>query len=1048
MNTRKNLAPELHALQESLGPAQGKKYWRTLDELAATEAFGELIRREFPEQADTWPDSLSRRQFLTLMGASLALAGLSGCSTRPAPSVNVVPDVKQPEEAVPGKPLFFATAMTLGGAGVGLLVESHLGRPTKIEGNPDHPGSLGATDPMHQASILGLYDPDRSQTATLLGQTSTWDAALGEASAHGVPSVRRAATELRSLQGRGLRLLTETVVSPTQYQQIRELLKAFPEARWHQYEPLAADSARRAARVAYGEHVNTIYDFRKADVVLSLDADFFTCAPGNLRYVADFMSRSRVGSKEASAAHATMNRLYVVEPCVSCTGAKADNRLALKAHEIEGFARALAVRLGMTAGSVGEAGSYAEWVEAVASDLHQHRGRCLILAGMGQPEVVHLLALAMNHHLGNIGQTLLHTNPVEAEPVDQLESLRELVNNMKAGRVEMLVILGGNPVFTAPADFDFVKHMQKVRFRVHLSQHQDETSRQCHWHLPEAHYLEAWGDTRAYDGTATIVQPLIQPLYQGRSAIELLSALVKDVPTPGYEIVRGYWYQHWSHRGTSSDRFEEFWQTALHDGVVAETALPQKSVSLKSGWQDRLKQRASAVTGDDYEIVFRPDPMIYDGRFANNGWLQECPKPITKLTWDNAALMSPQTAEKLGVQAKSYAHGGEHGGFQVPILALRFGDRTVEAPVWMMPGHVDDSVTVYMGYGREYAGRVGGSPGNQVGFNAYALRTSDALWFARGLSVGKTAKNYRLACTQEHQLMENREVVRSATLSEYQKAPNFAQEPEKGLEKEETRRARRPLTLYPPPPSETASQQWGMAIDLTTCIGCSACVVACQAENNIPVVGKDQVARGREMHWLRVDLYHGSGSQTPDMPTEFNFQPVPCMHCENAPCEYVCPVAATVHSADGLNDMVYQRCVGTRFCSNNCPYKVRRFNFLFYADYATQSVRLQYNPDVTVRSRGVMEKCSYCVQRIRHADITAQAEGRSIAEGEILTACQAACPAGAIAFGNINDPRSRVKQWKESPLNYSLLGDLNTAPRTTYLAAVHNPNPKFVQRER
>jgi molybdopterin-containing oxidoreductase family iron-sulfur binding subunit len=447
------------------------------------------------------------------------------------------------------------------------------------------------------------------------------------------------------------------------------------------------------------------------------------------------------------------------------------------------------------------------------------------------------------------------------------------------------------------------------------------------------------------------------------------------------------------------------------------------------------------------ELVFRADPMIHDGCFANNGWLQECPRPVTKLTWDNAALMSPATASRLGVRERSYAHGGEHGGYQVPVVELKIGERKVEAPVWVTPGHADDSITVNLGYGRRDAGRVGGSRDNPVGFDAYRVRESRNLAFHPVLEVRKTRKHYLIACTQEHQVMENREVVRSGTLEEYRREPEFAGERDKELKEEETRRARTPLTLYPPSPPETAIHKWGMAIDLTTCTGCKACVVACQAENNIPVVGKDQVSRGREMHWLRVDLYHAGGSEPANHPEEFHFQPVPCMHCENAPCEYVCPVEATVHSAEGLNDMIYQRCVGTRFCSNNCPYKVRRFNFLFYADYATPSLRMQYNPDVTVRSRGVMEKCSYCVQRIRHAEIDAANEGRSILDGEILTACQAACPAQAIVFGDMNNRASQVARWKESPLHYALLADLNTEPRTTYLAALHNPNPKLVEKE-
>jgi molybdopterin-containing oxidoreductase family iron-sulfur binding subunit len=520
-----------------------------------------------------------------------------------------------------------------------------------------------------------------------------------------------------------------------------------------------------------------------------------------------------------------------------------------------------------------------------------------------------------------------------------------------------------------------------------------------------------------------------------------------ETATPGYEIVRAYWRQEWARRQQSRGRFDEFWQKALHEGVVPGTALPHQQVSLQQGWQNHLRAPAPSSGSGKYEIVFRPDPMIHDGRFANNGWLQECPRPITTLTWDNAALMSPKTADGLGVKEKTYAHGGEHGGYRVPVVELRIGEQMVEAPVWIMPGHADDSVTVYLGYGRRSAGRVGGSPEHPVGFNAYLLRTSRDPWFAPSLEISKTSKRYLLACTQEHQLMQNREVVRSATLSEYHKSPQFASDREKDLDQEETRRARRPLTLYSSSPAPGAEHNWGMAIDLTTCIGCKACLVACQAENNIPVVGKDQVSRGREMHWLRVDLYHARGSEPVDLPREFNFQPVPCMHCENAPCEYVCPVEATVHSADGLNEMIYQRCVGTRFCSNNCPYKVRRFNFLFSADHATPSISMQYNRDITVRSRGVMEKCSYCVQRIPSGESDATKAERVIADGDILTACQAVCPAQAIVFGDMNDRKCQVTQRKKSPLHYALLADLNSQPRTTYLAALRNPNPELVEEE-
>jgi molybdopterin-containing oxidoreductase family iron-sulfur binding subunit len=738
----------------------------------------------------------------------------------------------------------------------------------------------------------------------------------------------------------------------------------------------------------------------------------------------------------------------MVETAVSTTGAKADHRLAVRTSEIEPLARAIGGRLGIAAagdgGAVGEA--HRRWIEAVAKDLSEHRGRCLVVAGDSQPAAVHLLAHALNHQLNDLEGTpaakrpLIHTAPIEAHPVDYHASLAELLDDIDRKQVEVLVIVGSNPVFTAPVDMRVTERLQQVPLRVHMGLYQDETARQCHWHLPEAHYLEAWSDTRTFDGTATICQPLIQPLYAGKSAHELLSMLAHELRTPGHEIVQDYWRKHWRKRGESAANFEAFWQTSLHDGVVKGTAFAPRSVRLRNRWEQHLARAAAgAQPAGGYELVFQPDPTIYDGRFANNGWLQELPKPITKITWDNAVLMSPKTARELGVSLGNYAHGGEHGGYHPDVVELRLGERSLRAPVWIVPGHADGAVTISVGYGRQNAGKVGGENGAVVGSNAYLLRTSHQLWFAPGLEVRKTGATSLVACTQQHQLMENREPVRAATLRGYHEQPDFVRKREAEEEREQTQRgARLPLTMYDS--WEYPNHKWGMIIDLTTCTGCQACVVACQAENNIPVVGKDQVAAGREMHWLRVDRYI---SGTAEDPHEFHFQPVPCMHCEEAPCEYVCPVEATVHSAEGLNEMLYQRCVGTRFCSNNCPYKVRRFNFFAYADFATESIRQQYNPDVTVRSRGVMEKCSYCIQRIRSAVIAAQTEHRNITDGEVLTACQAACPAQAIVFGDLNDPKSTVAQWKKSPLEYALLAELNTHPRTTYLGALRNPNPEL-----
>jgi Fe-S-cluster-containing dehydrogenase component len=961
-----------------------------------TRGEGESIRatrhRDFAAQIAYCTDPVSRRRFLKLMGASVALAGVTACTS--PPHEKIVPYVRAPEEAVPGKPLFYASATSLGGFATGVLVESHLGRPTKVEGNPQHPASLGATDAAGQASVLTLYDPNRAKAITNRGRIRTWTDLLRE--------LRSALEAQRTHQGAGLRILTETVTSPTLASQIQTLLAQIPQAGWHQYEPIGSDNARDGTRLAFGEDVDAQYRLDRADVILALDADFMGWSPGRLRYVRDFAARRR-----ALDGAPGMNRLYVVEPSPSITGANADHSLPLRAAEVEGFARAVAAALWVDAGpgpSSPPASVPPDWLAALVRDLRAHPGTGLVMAGDPQPPIVHALAHALNQALGNVGNTVIYTPPVAANPVDQGQSLQELVGDMAAGRVEILAILGGNPVYTAPADLGFEERLTNVALSVYLGLYEDETAARCQWHIPQTHELETWSDARAFDGTVTIAQPLIAPLYAGRSAHELLAAFGDRPEAPSHDLVKEYWQ---SQRSTGD--FEQFWRTALHDGLVAGTALPPRGVTLRADWAAGA-QAGPADGRGGLEIVLRPDPTVYDGRFAANGWLQELPKPLTSLTWDNAALISPATAQRLGLANED-------------LVELRYRGQVVRAPIWVIPGHADDSVTLPLGYGRTR----GAGAANGAGFNAYALRVSTAPWFDQGLEIVKTGERYSLAGTQGHHRMEGREIVRAASFEEYRRNPDFPHDA--------PREHAEPISLYPGYQYE--GYAWGMAIDLSTCVGCSACVVACQAENNIPVVGKDQVLRQREMHWLRVDTYEEG---EPNNPHRYA-QPVPCMQCENAPCELVCPVAATSHSSEGLNDMVYNRCVGTRYCSNNCPYKVRRFNFFEYADFETPSLKLLRNPDVTVRSRGVMEKCTYCVQRISAARIEAEKEGRSIRDGEAVTACQAACPADAIVFGNLNDPNSRVAQLKASSRNYALLEELNTRPRTTYLAAIRNPNP-------
>jgi len=946
----------------------------------------------------------------------MALAGMTGCVRLPLEPI--VPYVRQPEDVIPGRPQFYATAMTLGGYASPLLVESHLGRPTKIEGNDKHPASLGGTDIFAQAHVLGLYDPDRSQSVMSMGDQRSWQSFL--------TAIRGPLNAQKALQGAGIRILTPTISSPTLADQLRNFLKIYPQAKWHVYEPVNRDNVLEGAKLAFGQPVETRYDFEKADVIVSLDADFLYAGfPGNVRYIRDFAKRRNppsVASNEMlldRVGGPSMNRLYVIESTPTTTGAKADHRLPMPAWEVEAFVRTLAAS-GLSINSGGSTMLNAEqttFVGVVAGDLQSHRGSSVVIAGDHQPPTVHALAHLVNQALGNVGKTVTYTDSVDANPLNQTDSIKDLVVDIRGGKVDLLVILGGNPAYDAPADLDFAGVLKNGRIpqRVHLGLYQNETAELCQWHVNQAHELEAWGDTRAYDGTVSIIQPLIAPLYSGKSALEFVALLSGQAEATDYDLLRAYWQkQH-----PAAD-FEQLWRKSLHDGWIEGTASQVRNVGVKA--PNFPATRYTGFNVQDVELNIRRDPTIYDGQFSNNGWLQELPKPMTKLTWDNAVLIGPKMAERLQIKVED-------------VVELELNGKKVTGPVWIQAGHPDNSVTVTLGYGRKRAGRVG----TAQGFDAYALRTTAEPWIATGLQIRKTGETYKLASTQGYQTMDtpdggHRPLVRETTLEEYRKQPNFATEEEPDPAPG--------LTLYKPYPYKEEDYAWGMAIDLNSCVGCNNCMIACQSENNIAVVGKEQTVIGRHMHWIRVDAYY-QGDR--DNPKAF-FQPVPCMQCENAPCEVVCPVGATNHSSEGLNDMVYNRCVGTRYCSNNCPYKVRRFNFLLFQDWETPQYKMMRNPDVSVRSRGVMEKCTYCVQRINEHKIDAETasvrEGKQIKVGdELQTACQQSCPAGAIIFGNINDPNSKVSKLKAQARNYSLLGELNTRPRTTYLAEVRNPNP-------
>jgi molybdopterin-containing oxidoreductase family iron-sulfur binding subunit len=997
---RGRLPLDLAEIRERLGKRQGSAFWRGLEELADDASFREFLAKEYPRHASDWDESLdrgfSRRRFLELGMASMALAGMTACTRQPVEKI--VPYVKQPEEVVPGVPLYFATAATVGGFAQPLLAESHEGRPTKVEGNPEHPASLGGATAFAQASVLGLYDPDRLKVPTRLGVLDTWP--------HVVAELQAAAKAQRQVDGAGLRVLTQTVTSPTLGAQLKALLAAFPKAKWHQWDPVGRDAVRAGALLAFGRPVETRCDLSAADVVVSLDSDLLSSGPDSVRNAKAFSARRRLAGGKTET-----SRFYAVEVSPTPTGTLADHRLPLRASLLPAFARALGAGLGLPGFSspAGLDESAAKVAAAAARDLKAAPGRSVVVAGEFAPAEVHAAAHAMNEALGNVGKTVFVTEPVEAAPVDQLASLRELAEDARKGSVELLLIVGGNPVYDAPSDLAFGDALLKAGLKVHLAGHPDETSRYCQWAVPMAHDLEAWSDVRSLDGTATLVQPLVEPLYEGKSAHELLSVVLDEVPRKGYDAVKDAWK---AARPAEAD-FEAFWRKALHDGVVPGTAAAPVALPVRVAEVAAALAAAATARPADLEAVFRPDPSLLDGRFANNGWLQELPKPLSKLTWDNAAVLSPATAQKLGVTNED-------------VVKVEADGRAVELPVLIQPGQAAGVVTLHLGFGRRHAGRVG----NGVGVDVTPLRTSTAPWLVPAVTVTKTGARAPLAHTQQHFRMEGREIVRTMTLPEYRKDPARAKG--HGLPPKEA-------SLFQPG-WEYRENAWGLSVDLGSCFGCNACVVACQSENNVPVVGKEQVSRNREMHWIRVDQYYeGTDLENPAV----HHQPLMCQHCEMAPCEVVCPVSATVHGAEGLNEMAYNRCVGTRYCSNNCPYKVRRFNFLEYNGQREEEpvLKMLANPDVTVRSRGVMEKCTYCIQRINRARIAAEREGRAIRDGEIRTACQQTCPADAIVFGNINDPASNVAKQREEPRTYWLLEELNTRPRTTYLAKVTNPSP-------
>lgn len=1128
----------LAGMQEKLAGKSGRLLWKTLDELADTEEFKSWVEDEFPNRADLL--NIDRRQFLKVGGAALAMAGLTGCRILPQPKA--VPYVRSPEDMVSGETLAYATTLTHNGYGLGVLVEQYEGRPIKIEGNPSHPASLGATDVFEQAELLNMYDPDRSQSVVHKGEVAGWneftDALRKVRPQWGTPGGIIDGLAVNGTPGGRLRILTGAVTSPTLTAQIRKLIAKYPGTVWHAYDSLNRSNVYTGTGTAFGRQLNPVYNLQEASVIVSLDADFFKTLPGNIRYARDWADGRRVRGAEGG----TMNRLYVIESSTTTTGTSADHRYPVKPSEVELVARALFESVVEGTTSVTQPVS---WLPALVADLKAAGTTAVVIPGEEATVAVHAYAHAINAQLGAIGTTVNYTAPIETSPTNHLSSLTSLVEAINDGQVDTLVILGGNPVYDAPADLNFAAALKKVPNSIQHSLYQDETAEFVSWHIPATHALETWGDVRAFDGTTSLVQPLIAPLYEGnKSDLELIGELL-DEPRYGYDILRDTYVP------LGGANFEKWWQQTLIDGVVSNTKAP-----VVTG----LTARVSAVSGlpvpapaSGIEINFRPDPHVWDGRYSNNSWLMELPRPVTTVTWDNVAVVSPATAQKLGATPTYGSSEAENAakisGKAVVLLSLPGIDAKVSIPAWILPGQPNDVITLSLGFGRTRVGAVG----ENVGANVYPLRTSKTMSYGVG-ATGTRAKrtpegdslnlvgdatngnsvdvfgDYRVAATQAQHLMrgidiketEDRDIVRHASLEEYKQkagkvgpeghhggggttegdadehgggspgathggaaaqegAANLPVDPkhgpdiiaDKGLPipglqgrgnwaYSDRDPAERTITnpegivsLYPEY-SKSNYNAWAMNIDLTTCIGCNACTIACQAENNIPTVGKEQVGRGRAMHWLRIDHYFSTvasdviGLKDPAQ-VESYFMPVACMHCEKAPCEPVCPVAATIHSHEGLNQMIYNRCVGTRYCSNNCPYKVRRFNFLKWTAgwggkgtlnfFDLPVLKLAANPEVTVRGRGVMEKCSYCTQRINAVRIKAKKEQREIQDGEIVTACQQVCPTNAIIFGDLNDPNSEVSKLKQQPHDYGLLAELNTRPRTTYLAKIRNINP-------
>lgn len=1006
-------------------------YWKSLNELAKNKEYQKYAEREFPEDASELTDQVSRRSFLRVMGASIALAGFASCRK---PVQKILPYSKQPEDKVLGVPDYYATSMPFQDTVAGLIIENNEGRPSKIEGNEDHPSSLGKTSIYHQAAILDMYDPDRSRHPLRDGEQASYSDFAEFAASH------------FSDTERSILFISEENSSPTTQRLKGDIESRFPNSQWVTYEPFSDDNRVEGNNLAFGQRLRTVNHFDEAAIVVSFDDDFMSPS-GNKNSVE--AARRFSMARNVRGTHDTMSRLYSIENTYSVTGSMADHRLRLKSSEIEAMVFALAGRLSRNLNGLGAYSGYSnemsshDWIETLANELIVNRSNTILTAGTGHSPAVHATIAALNNALGNIGSTVTaHELPFRND-ANNTDSFTEAVNRTRSGEFDTVVFLGTNPAFTAPADLQFEDALSGVATKIHLSDYVDETSRLCDWHINRAHFLEAWGDGYSYTGERSVIQPQILPLFDGISDIEVLHTLLTGESGSGHDLVQQTW------QNFLSGNFESEWERVLHDGIDSgSNGFEEVNVTIQSGLSSQIGPMLQTDISEGIEITIKPDPTLFDGRYANNGWLQELPDPMTKITWDNVALMSPSTAASLGLPTEQSFKKND-----VPVIRISAGDSAIEIAAWVQPGHADNSITLYAGYGRQNIGRVA----DGVGVDIYPLRTTNYSYY-RSADVSTTGQMYEIACVQDHNSIEGRDMVRAATLEEYRENPNFTSfESVHGFKVPGIKEAERdgddnlakggPISLFDEQYGPDYQPQWGMAIDLNTCFGCGVCTIACQAENNIPVVGKREVGRRRVMHWIRTDRYYEGDENNPGV----YHQPVPCMHCELAPCEQVCPVAATVHSEDGMNQMTYNRCIGTRYCANNCPFKVRRFNFFNYTkEYLTtgddpEIIQMAMNPEVTIRFRGVMEKCSYCVQRVNRAKIDSRIKtgSRKPEDGTVLTACQQACPADAISFGDLTDRESKVSRDKMNERNYVMLEEINVRPRTSYLGKLRNPNPEL-----